>query len=306
MRTIRTTLLPVVAGLLVLSSCNAASTGPVSLAGVGRIPGLHANAGTVIVDGVRAELAPSSGSPVGANAAGNRLLVIGDSILAGTAGRYGGAMCAAMVPLGWRVAVEAEAGRPVAFGRSVLSNRLREGWDAAVVFLGTNYGGDKERYQDDLTRIVQSLAPRPVLLLTPTLFRDTMVQVTDAIRVVASLNPNVTVLDWGSVSTQQGLLNKDGIHPTDTGRRVLVASVAAAVGPAPKGAQSASCLPSQYTDDSMGRDVMPTTVAPGDTIAYDTVPVSTTVPAHTSSSVSSAPATTVPANTSSVPTTVRQ
>ena len=273
---------------MLLASCGGSSTAPLSLAGVGRIPGVHANAGALVVDGIRANLAPSSGPKLGSNATGNRLLVIGDSILAGTAGRYGGAMCASMVPLGWRVAVEAEAGRPVAFGRSVLSDRLREGWDVAVVFLGTNYGGDKTRYQDDLTRIVQSLAPRPVLLLTATLFRDTMVQVNEAIRVVASQNPNVTVLDWGSVSTQQGLLNKDGIHPTDTGRRVLVASIAAAIGPAPSG-QTPACLPSRFTDDSMGRDVMPTTVAPGETIVYDTVPVPTTVPAHTSSSSSTAP-----------------
>lgn len=277
-----------------------------SLAGVGRIPGVHANAGVLVVDGLRANLAPSSGSKIGANAAGNRLLVIGDSILAGTAGRYGGAMCGSMVPLGWRVAVEAEAGRPVAFGRTVLSERLREGWDAAVVFLGTNYGGDQTRYQDDLTRIVQSLAPRPVLLLTATLFRDTMLQVNAAIRIVASQNPNVTVLDWGSVSVQPGLLNKDGIHPTDTGRRVLVASVAAAVGPAPKGPQSAACLPSQFTDDSMGRDVMPTTVAPGETIVYDTLPAVTTVPAHTGPSTTAPVTSTTVTGSSTTSTTVRQ
>ena len=303
MRTSPRRLIAAVVGAVVLASCNADPMGPASLQGVGRIPGVHASAGAIIVDGVRADLAPSSGPRVGSTAAGNRLLVIGDSILAGSASRYGGAMCGAMVPLGWRVAVEAEAGRPVAFGRTVLNDRLREGWDIAVVFLGTNYGGDKARYQDDLTRIVQTIAPRPVLLLTATLFRDTMVQVNDAIRVVASQNPNVTVLDWGSVSTQQGLLNKDGIHPTDTGRRVLVASVAAAVGPAPAGQQPAACLPSKYTDDSMGRDVMPTTVAPGETIVYDTVPVATTVPAHTSSSTSSSTSSTIAGATTS---TVRQ
>ena len=298
MRPLRRLFPAVLAAPLLLAACGSASAGPLSLTGVGRIPGVHASAGSLVVDGIRADLAPSSGPKVGANATGNRLLVIGDSILAGTASRYGGAMCGAMVPLGWRVAVEAEAGRPVAFGRSVLSDRLREGWDVAVVFLGTNYGGDKTRYQEDLTRIVQSLAPRPVLLLTATLFRDTMVQVNDAIRLVAAQNPNVTVLDWGAVSTQQGLLNKDGIHPTDTGRRVLVASVAAAVGPAPVG-QGPACLPSKFTDDSMGRDVMPTTVAPGETIVYDTVPGSTTVPPHTSSSTSSSSSSTTLAGSTS-------
>ena len=72
---------------------------------------------------------------------GNRVLVIGDSIMTSTSSRYGGAMCAALVPLGWAVAVDAEPGRFVDFGNDVLDERLDpfaadgEGWDAAVVHL---------------------------------------------------------------------------------------------------------------------------------------------------------------------------
>ena len=39
---------------------------------------------------------------------GNRLLVIGDSIMAGTASRFGGELCDALVPDGWAVQIEAE------------------------------------------------------------------------------------------------------------------------------------------------------------------------------------------------------
>ena len=270
------------------SSCMGSGNGAVALnlSNVGRIPGIDSAGGSLIVNGVRATLASSEGPVLGALAAGNRLLVLGDSILAGTASRYGGAMCSALEPLGWKVAVEAEAGQMVGFGRTVLRDRIYEGWDAAVVFLGTNYGGNEKTYEADLTAIVTSLAPRPVLLLTATLFRPTMQQVNQVIRVVASKNSNVTVLDWGTASMQPGLLNKDQVHPTDAGRQVLVASIASSLGNAPT--FPGACMPSKYTDDSLVLDdVMPTTsVAGSDTAVIDSTTlapksVSTTLPTNT-------------------------
>jgi lysophospholipase L1-like esterase len=245
----------------------------------------------VVVDGIRANLSPLEGTTLGSKAAGNRLLVIGDSILAGTASRYGGALCSAVVPLGWRVAVEAEAGQMVGFGRTVLRDRIYEGWDAAVVFLGTNYGGNKENYENDLTRIVESLAPRPTLLLTATLFRESMQQVNEVIRVVASKNSHVSILDWGTASVQPGLLNKDRVHPTNAGRAVLVSSIASALGTAP--ISPGACLPAKFTDDSLVEDdVMPSTTMPGDTIPYATT-TTTSVPLATTTTVSGVTTTTV-------------
>jgi hypothetical protein len=245
-----------------------------------------------VVNGVRASLANLDGPVLGTVASGNRLLILGDSILAGTASRYGGAMCAGLVPLGWRVAVEAEAGQMVGFGRTVLRDRIYEGWDAAVVFLGTNYGGSAELYEKDLTAIVKSLAPRPTLLLTASLFRPTMQQVNQVIRIVASKNPNVSVLDWSTTSVQTGVLNRDKIHPTDAGRQVLVSSIASALGEAPTG--PGACLPSKYTDDSLVTDdVMPSSTIEGET--------PTTIAGSTASSIVSA-TTIAPAVTSTVPT----
>ena len=258
-----------------------------TLTNVGRIPGINATSGAVVVNGVRASLANLDGPVLGTIAAGNRVLVIGDSILAGTASRYGGAMCAALVPLGWRVAVEAEASQMVGFGRTVLRDRIYEGWDVAVVFLGTNYGGSASLYEKDLTAIVKSLAPRPTLLLTASLFRPTMQQVNQVIRIVASKNPNVSVLDWSTTSVQSGVLNRDKIHPTDAGRQVLVSSVASALGEAPTG--PGACLPSKFTDDSLVTGVMPSSTIAGvtvTTIAGSTVSTnvgsSTTTPAVSS------------------------
>lgn len=288
----------IIAAMVFVSACaGSGGSGLTELKFVGRIPGINSAGGSLVVDGVRANLSSLEGSTLGSRAAGNRVLIIGDSILAGTTSRYGGAMCAALVPTGWEVAVEAEAGQMIGFGRTVVRDRINEGWDAAVVFLGTNYGGSKENYERDLTRIVESLAPRPTLLLTATLFRDTMQQVNDVIRVVASKNSNVSVLDWGTASMQPGLLNKDRVHPTDAGRAVLVASVAVALGSAPE--SPGKCLASKYTDDSLvGGGVMPSTTAPGGTIAYATT---TTMPtAATAPSSTSVPVTTT---TSVAPTT---
>lgn len=276
-----------------LASCaGSGGSGLTELKFVGRIPGINSAGGAMVVDGVKANLSSLEGSTLGSRAAGNRVLVIGDSILAGTASRYGGAMCAALVPNGWQVAVEAEAGQMVGFGRTVIRDRIYEGWDAAVVFLGTNYGGSKENYERDLTAIVESLAPRPTLLLTATLFRDSMQQVNDVIRVVASKNSHVSVLDWGTASVQPGLLNNDRVHPTNAGRAVLVASVAAALGSAPE--VPGKCLASKYTDDSLvGGGVMPSTTAPGGTIPYATTTTAGTSPQSPSTTVPGASTTTV-------------
>jgi hypothetical protein len=263
---------------------SASGSGVLNLANVGRIPGINSAGGSLVVNGVRATLASTEGTPIGSLAAGNRLLVIGDSILAGTASRYSGAMCSALEPLGWKVAVEAEAGQMVGFGRTVLRDRIYEGWDAAVVFLGTNYGGNAKTFESDLTAIVTSLAPRPTILMTATLFRDSMLQVNEVIRVVASKNSNVTVLDWGTASMQPGLLNRDKVHPTDAGRQILVASIASALGTAPTG--PGSCLPSKYTDDSLVlEDTMPTTTIDANQSTDSTV--ATTIPKATTTTVSS-------------------
>lgn len=266
---------------VILASCASSSSAPrqLVLSNVGRIPGLGPSAGS---DGVGTLQGPTLAS----RASGNRLLVIGDSILAGTANRYGGPMCPTLVPMGWRVVVEAEAGQPVQFGRAVLRRRLSEGWDAAVVFLGTNYGGDQEKYADELTAIVETLAPRPTLLLTATLFRPTMQDVNATIKAVAAAHSNVSVLDWSVLSVQPGVLNSDGIHPTSEGHVLLVNSIAAAVGRAPSG--TGACLPALFTDDSaVSGDVMPTTTIPGSTTstivgATSTLPgVTTLVPSST-------------------------
>lgn len=291
-----------IGGVLSACSVTGGANGQLILQNVGRIPGISTSGGELIIDGQRSSLSSLEGSNIGASAAGNRLLIIGDSILSGTASRYGGAMCSALVPLGWRVAVEAEAGQMVGFGRTVLRDRIYEGWDAGVVFLGTNFGGGQKNYERDLTAIIDALAPRPTLLLTATLNRPTMQLVNETIRTVASKYSNVSVLDWGTTSIQPGLLNKDRVHPTEAGRQVLVASIASALGTAPEA--PGACLPSKYTDDSLVTGgIMPSTTMPGATIPLGST---TTIPGVATTTFPASSTTVSVGATTTTTTTVRR
>jgi lysophospholipase L1-like esterase len=232
---------------------------------------------------------------VGALASGNRLIVIGDSITASTASRYGGEMCETLVPLGWQVEVDAQTGQFVTFGNEVLDVRGGAGWDAAVVFLGSNYMQDREQYRSELTRIVERLAPAPVVLLTVTEFQETRRQVNAIILEVAADHDNVLVIDWAAITRDDPtLLGADGLHPNQSGRAMLADSVALALGEAP--GSGGACLPTLFEDDSMG-PVTGTTLPSGGGSTVTTAPstggpdptttVATTVPATTTSAAGS-------------------
>ena len=229
---------------------------PVStIAGVGVLPDtVPANREPLVMvpppvndDGTTADL-------VGDIVAGNRVLIIGDSIMASTSSRYGGQMCDALVPLGWEVAVEAEPSRFIDFGNRVLDKVLvrnpppGDDWNAAVVFLGSNYGGDQARYEAELRMILERLAPRPTLLFTVTEYRSDYTEVNDVVRRLGSEYDNVTVIDWQAIAETPGVLSSDRLHPTETGREVLAQAVAGALGPVSIG--DGACLKSVFRDDS--------------------------------------------------------
>jgi len=235
---------------------------------------------------------------VGEQVMGNKVLMIGDSILASTARRYGNNMCRALEPLGWQVEVEAEVSREITFGNRVLRSRLEAGWDAALILLGNNYGQKPNVFMSELNKMLLALAPRPVLLLTVTEFELIQSEVNDIIRSVGSLYPNVTVVDWATMSTFPGVLSADGLHLTDDGREFLAQVVAPYFGTAP--VPPGDCLSSKFHDDSAGSINGPSNPKPS-----GNKPTSTTVrPTSTPTTVrpTSTPTTVRPTST---PTTVR-
>jgi hypothetical protein len=306
-----------------LVACSAAASGPdesrdPTIDGVGILPGSNPESQIIPTDPSTTvaptdlpttTLAPLP--PIGSLVTGNKLLMIGDSITASAAKRYGGEFCDALVPLGWQVEVDAEPSRFVDFGNSVLDKRLAAKWDAAYVFLGTNYLGDQLAYRKQLEKIVERLSPSPVVLLTVTLFEDSRQEVNDAITLVSAEFPNVRVLDWGSIAASDAtkILRGDGHHLTNDGRTVLASTVAGVMGKAP--AEPGKCLGTSFsndsgasvngTDDPPPRPVgTPTTVkAPTATTKPPTSAVATTVP----TTVPSSPIPTAPPGITAVPTT---
>ncbi len=281
----------VVIALLLIASCASLTGDDRSdvLSGVGRIPGYDFGTAITLPEGFEFDLPSIEGGLIGTKAGGNRLLMIGDSIMAATAKRYGNEMCNALVPLGWQVAVEAEASRFAEFGVRVLDTRMKaeSGWDAAVVFLGSNYEGVKESYAKQMKKILEKLSPRPVLLVTTSLFRNSQREVNDVIYDLAKENKNVSILDWATISKSNGVLSPDGVHLSNNGRSIFAVAVARALDIAPF--REGECLDSKFRDDSAAsKGVMPSTVDVGDgtstqtTIAgaqvAPTLPTQTTTP----------------------------
>lgn len=188
---------------------------------------------------------------IGSLVGGNRVIVIGDSVMASTAKRYSGDMCSALVPLGWQVELDAETGRFIEFGHEVLDARLSAGWDASVILLGNNYRDDQARYREELERMVQRLSPNPVVLLTVSEFTPSRAQVNQVIFDLAELYANVLIVDWGATTAADPTLTGgDGLHLSNEGRAALAQQVALALGTAPS--PDGQCLTTSYDDDSTG------------------------------------------------------
>ncbi len=194
---------------------------------------------------------------VGEAAAGARLLMIGDSILASMATRYGDLACRTLNPLGWKVAVEAEVGRFVDLGVRVVKKKIPQGFDAAVVFLGTNYRGVQDEYRAALIEILDQLAPRPVIVLTASEHNKNISEVNRVVIEQVGERQNLWLIDWRRLSKNPGMLWRDGIHPTEEGEQFLIDTIAQVLGQAP-GGQTGECLPSEFVNDTTLEDKPPT------------------------------------------------
>jgi len=252
--------------------------------------------------------------PVGAHTFGNKVLMIGDSVTASVAKRYGGEACKALVPLGWQLEVDAEVGRFVDFGKLVLDKRLDAGWDAVIIFLGNNYGEDQVVFEGYLHAMLERLAPRPTILINTSLFDPVQQQVNDTITYDAAAYPNVAIIDWAKVTNDDpSLTGADGLHLTPAGRSALAYQLAAAMGTAP--AQPGKCLDTNFHNDSAGSPYGPdgnankpkpkptsTTVKTSTTVATSTSTQNTTGTTASTTPSQSSTATTQPTSTAA-PTT---
>jgi len=229
--------------------------------------------------------------PVGAHTTGNRVLMIGDSVTASVSKRYGGQACDALVPLGWKLEIDAEVGRFIDFGKLVLDKRLDAGWDAVVIFLGNNYGEKQGVFESYLREMLQRIAPRPTILINTSLFDPVQQQVNDAIAYDAAAFPNVSVIDWAKVTADDPTLTgADNLHLTEAGRRALAYQLAVAMGQAP--VTPGDCLDTNFHNDSAGSPNGP--------------PGNSTKPKTTSTTTKPTSSATKPTSSTTKPTTSTQ
>lgn len=183
---------------------------------------------------------PLEPGTVGEVAAGNRLLVIGDSILASTAARFDGLFCDVVSDeFGWSVDLHAETGQHLEFADTVIDDRLDPPglaeFDVVAMMLGNNYRGNYDEFTQHLETLLEEFAPRPVVLYTLTEKQPDHARINEYIRWRPYFHPNVIVVDWAAhtAAEPERLLAGDGLHLSPEGRGRLVMFTAAALGPAP-------------------------------------------------------------------------
>lgn len=193
-------------------------------------------------------------APLGDLVDGNRVLLIGDTVIAATAPRFDGAMCDALEAFGWQAEIAAEVGRFVDFGATVVDARVTPDepeWDVVGVMLGNHFDGDVAAYEAELDALVSSLSPRPVLAYT--LVEDDTFQVSlnEIVRDLPTRYPNVLVLDWAEIVAAEPDVLSDETPSglSDEGRRRLALFTVAALGEPPT-IDGAGCVPPVFVDDS--------------------------------------------------------
>ena len=235
-----------------------------TVAGVGQLPGPVERVTAHELQQGRGEQESSSavrpadlGLPsLGELVTGSRAIMVGDSIFASTAPRFGGSMCERLNEAGWHVEINAEPGRFIEFAREVLKVRFAPeqalDWDLAVMFFGSNYNESPTSFRSTLESLLDQLSPRPVLLLTVTEFRKSRKEVNDIIRDVGAQNTNVQILDWAhNTAAEPDLLNADGLHLSTAGKNRITTEIALALGTAPTLVTDGEgdCLPTLFIED---------------------------------------------------------
>ena len=196
--------------------------------------------------------------PIGELVDGNRILLVGDSILASAAPRNGGQLCDALVLFGWAAEIDAVSDRGIDFAAGVLDARLtdeedqEDDWDVVALAFGSDVDGTDAdavaEFGTELGELVERVAPRPVLLYTLVDESEDRAAVNDVIRAQPQSHPNVLVIEFADAGDDGVPVVADsGRALTDDGMKRFSIRTAAAVGDAP-GDDDGACLPSEYVD----------------------------------------------------------
>jgi hypothetical protein len=198
-------------------------------------------------------------APVGKFVNGDRILLVGDSILASAAPRNGGQLCDALQLFGWQAEIDAVSNRGIDFATGVLDDRMPAAgnsdpdWDVVVLSFGSSVDGTDAaavaQFGTELGDLIDRVAPRPVLLYTLIeKGHEGRAAINDVIRALPGSHPNVLVVEFADAGDDGvPVLADNGRKLTDDGMKRFSIRTAAAVGDAP-GEGEGACLPSQYQD----------------------------------------------------------
>jgi hypothetical protein len=195
--------------------------------------------------------------PIGELVDGNRILLVGDSILASAAPRNEGELCDALVLFGWAAEIDAVDDRGIDFASGVLDERLTEAgqqddWDVVAFAFGSDVDGTDAdavaAFGSELAALIERVAPRPVLLYTLVDVGADRAAVNDVIRQQPQSHQNALVIEFSDAGDDGvAVVDDSGRTLTDDGMKRFSIRTAAAVGDAPGDGEGA-CLPSDYDD----------------------------------------------------------
>jgi hypothetical protein len=195
--------------------------------------------------------------PIGELVDGNKILLVGDSILASAAPRNDGEICDALVLFGWAAEVDADSDRGIDFGSEVLDARLgdeenrQDDWDVVALSFGSDVDGTDAdavaEFGTELSGLIERAAPRPVLLYTLVGGGDREA-INEVIRTQPQSYPNVLVLEFADAGDDGvRVVDDSGRMLTEDGMKRFSVRTAATLGDAP-GEGEGACLPSEYED----------------------------------------------------------
>jgi hypothetical protein len=157
----------------------------------------------------------------------NSVMVVGDSVLMGTARDI------PLVMSHWLVTYDATESRRLAQAVELFSGRRHEIGEAVVIGLGNNYiPGERGDYASQIDEVMSLLwfVPR-VVWITVAEVNPGRDRINTSIRDAAERWPNMRVADWAPMVTANPSLAWDGMHLSPEGRQALAQLVARTVGP---------------------------------------------------------------------------
>lgn len=216
----------VLVGILVLSSGPAPApqpaTGPLAGTDVAAAPAAQPTAPAVVTPPPAIGAAPSAspGLPAAALPSSGAPLVVGDSVVLGSAD-------ALRAALGSNTTVDGLMSRQFDRGPAIVATWAATHRGPVVVHLGSN-GIVRAA---DVDAIVATAGARKVVLVNVAVPRRWQRPNNAALRAAAQRYPNrVVLVDWASlVTADPSLLGPDQVHPTARGRAALAAAVRAAL-----------------------------------------------------------------------------